>query len=660
MDWQDSGASSLKPLSDAELATALSGLDTEAAMALLEQQTELRKQQQALEELARQHKQLLDAEAAQAEPEAIEQLSSEELIGFTEEPFEDVAIEVAKSVEEPEAEIDIAASLNALYGAASVPVEPSSNVSTEVENVEQLITEIDEEAAQPEITDHLVDDLILQFGGKDDETEVAAVAPKVKKQRTERVPKAARAEGRSAWSLIANWNGSGALVVALLCGYSFAGFQTSLGSLLLGGFVAFVILGLFFAFGALAARRGKSLQQILARAIFGVSGNVIPATALLLTRLVGLAVALMSAALAINVVLPQLGLSQTFDVNVGGLETQVPGNILVAVAIAVLAGAISLLQGKALEITRVVLASLTAAAVLGVIAFAELSGLTSYRANFGYDLTSSLQLASLLVVTFGLLFATSSADENSRIRPTTVVPKFLAAGILNWLVAGLTSLAAGYALAKMSNQSPVLFGVNMVLAVLGIFAIATVFAQTSNMLVGLRIPKAKLWLRIIIVAIVIGFGSWLYLGFTAEVIWQAMLELLPVAGVPVAAWLGIFTADVVVRRTDYHLVSLEKNYGFYRGWNFANLFGWLLASAIGFGLIKSAFPMLTWVGYLTNLLGISDWLSVANLGIWAALAVGFVVPLISGIPRIKRQEAETLAIEARRQELKDVVGEFEV
>lgn len=639
MDWQDSGASPLKPLTDEELAAALQGLSTEAAMKLLEEQAELRNKQAELEAVVKQRENLL------AKEEILEQTPAEdfpEVVKPAEVTHGDFTLDLGYIEEiepQPTAETqpeDIAASLNALYGAASVQDVPA------VAAVEEIITEAEESSKQ---NSNLVDDLILQFGGEEDEPEVTP-AKKVK----------IRQPGRSAWSLIANWNGSGALIVAMLMGYTFAGVGNTLGSLAAGGFVAFVVIGLIFAFSALAARRGNAYQQILARSAFGVTGNVIPATVLLIARIVSVAIALLCGALAVGVLLPGLKLSGSFDIALGSNLVPVP--LVVTAGLLVIVTALAWIRGKAIEVARVVIMFLSLGLIVAVFAIAEIQQRTDYRESFAVDLYPSLSLASSLIVVFGLLFAITSGDENRRIRPTTVIPKFVAAGLLNWTLAGTAALAAGFVLATLDLASVAMLPVAVAIAVLGVFSLATLIAQTSNQLVGLRIPEPKLLLRIAISLLILGIAVWLYLTFSTDVIWQSLWQLLPAAGTPVAAWLGIFTADVLLRKTDYHLVSLDKNYGFYRGWNFFNLAGWLLATALGLGFIKSDISWLSFTGYLAHLFG--EQLASANLGVWVSLVFGFLVPIIFTIPRIRRQEAETLAIEARRQELSEVLGEPEL
>lgn len=666
MDRQDSGASPFKLLTDEELGQALAGLSTEAAMQLLEEQAELRRKQAELDAVVKQRDALLAVEeesqiapVAQAQPVSVQPLDVEPAPEQHAEPdvtFEQVFSgshpvfdlptvpsllpeptqpQTPAQVSEPE---DIAASLNALYGAGSVSG-----------SAEEVATEIEEHEAQAK-PESLVDELILQFGGEEDEDAASAKTQKIK----------VKAAGRSAWSLITTWNGSGALIVALLIGFSFAGSGRSLGSLLLGGFVAFVVLGLAFAFSALAARRGNALQQVLARAAFGVTGNIIPAVVLLVARILGVAVALMSASLAVNILYPQLAFTRSISFNLAAVKIDLPSMVIVAAAMLAVITALSWIRGRALEISRTLVTIVTLCLTVAIVVIAELQQKVAYRANLGFDLFEALGLASSIVVVFGLLYATTAADENRRIRSTTIVPKFLAAGILNWLISGSLALVAGFALASLDLNQTLLLPIAIVVSVLGLLSLATMIAQTSNQLVGLRAPEPRALTRLLLAVIILAVAVWLYMTFDASTIWQSLMQVLPLAGVPVAAWLGIFTADVMLRRTDYHLVSLDKNYGFYRGWNLMNLLGWIAATAVGLGLIKSDVSWLAWNGYLADLLALEPQLLFANLGIWVALGLGFLIPVITGIPRIRRQERETLAIEARRQALIEVIGEPEL
>jgi hypothetical protein len=117
----------------------------------------------------------------------------------------------------------------------------------------------------------------------------------------------------------------------------------------------------------------------------------------------------------------------------------------------------------------------------------------------------------------------------------------------------------------------------------------------------------------------------------------------------ILAWAGIFAGDVAIRRIAYHEVSLARDYGFYRAWNWTNVGGFILAVVVGLGLVGSAEGPWSWMGYLSD-----DYL---NVGIYISPMVGFLFPILFGRKRIKLQEQEVLKIESRRNDLVDVDAE---
>ena len=83
--------------------------------------------------------------------------------------------------------------------------------------------------------------------------------------------------------------------------------------------------------------------------------------------------------------------------------------------------------------------------------------------------------------------------------------------------------------------------------------------------------------------------------------------------VPVAAWSGIFVSDVLIRRIAYHEVSLSRSYGFYKAVNITNTAGWLLAVALGWGLLKNDLREFQWLGYLADLTTNAEFLGTEQL-----------------------------------------------
>ena len=110
--------------------------------------------------------------------------------------------------------------------------------------------------------------------------------------------------------------------------------------------------------------------------------------------------------------------------------------------------------------------------------------------------------------------------------------------------------------------------------------------------------------------------------------------------VPVAAWVGIFGAEMMLRRRGFDAGALLRRGGVYPAVRWGNLVGMLVITALGFGLTSAALPGLDWQGYLFPLLGVAggDPLAASDVGVLAALGLGILLPLVTAVPTIRRQE----------------------
>ena len=112
-------------------------------------------------------------------------------------------------------------------------------------------------------------------------------------------------------------------------------------------------------------------------------------------------------------------------------------------------------------------------------------------------------------------------------------------------------------------------------------------------------------------------------------------------GVVIAAWAGVMLAEVVMRRRDYDEKALFTPDGVYGSANWEAVALVLVGSIVGWGLVvNSAASWLTWQGYLLGPLGgrTGAW-AFANLGVLAALLIGFLGHLLLGRARVTAQEA---------------------
>jgi NCS1 family nucleobase:cation symporter-1 len=135
----------------------------------------------------------------------------------------------------------------------------------------------------------------------------------------------------------------------------------------------------------------------------------------------------------------------------------------------------------------------------------------------------------------------------------------------------------------------------------------------------------------------------IYVVFIAKASFLAQFEgFLITLGVPVAAWLGVFLADLLLRRRDYvegDLYDARGRYGDIRAWPLALL---ALGTAVGWGLVtNTSAGWLSWQGYLLGPLGLGGkaghW-SGADLGVVAAIVIGFLGTLLTRA-EVRRQES---------------------
>ncbi len=111
-----------------------------------------------------------------------------------------------------------------------------------------------------------------------------------------------------------------------------------------------------------------------------------------------------------------------------------------------------------------------------------------------------------------------------------------------------------------------------------------------------------------------------------------------------AAWCGIFLADLVLRRGRYAEAELfDAARPLRRGQRRRAVVTLVVATVIGWGLVTNTYASwLSWQGYLLQPFGLGGrdgaW-AYANLGVLAALVLGFVGYLATSSGRVRRQQA---------------------
>jgi hypothetical protein len=332
---------------------------------------------------------------------------------------------------------------------------------------------------------------------------------------------------------------------------------------------------------------------------------------------------------------------------------------LTLIAVIILAAVLAALKVKASLMIQISIGALGLFAI-GLVVTKTPASVSTLFVNTNSSWWATLGAALLIFAGFGGLWANSAADFTSGIAASASgfrTFSFTALGLLVPLVSG----SFGILLAQSESQAKVWFGAIgfagwqlsvaeglLVISLIG-WAILSV-SSLGNSLAGLGLRLSRAWLLALAAAlvsataIVADFGN----------AWNLLFEMLPVLGVPLLAWTGLFTTEVLIRRMAYHEVSLQHGYGIYRSINWLSISGFIVAVTIGLGYVQSSYPWFTWAGYLIKYSGGSTFWHESQLGLGIAFLIGALTPVAFGISRIKRQEAEMQAIENRRLDLNDV------
>jgi purine-cytosine permease-like protein len=232
--------------------------------------------------------------------------------------------------------------------------------------------------------------------------------------------------------------------------------------------------------------------------------------------------------------------------------------------------------------------------------------------------TFGASLAPLLLLVFGLLLAGSSAK--------------LSAGIAADPIGALTTILPTWFLVPFA-----------VVAVLGLVGGAVLDIYSSGLALlsaGIKIPR---YVAAFVDGVLMIAGS-IYIVFFADDFLGQFMGFLTTLGVPIAAWCGIMLADLALRRRDYDEGDLYRPTGRYGDVPPVPLLVTVAATALGWGLVtNSAAGWLDWQGYLLDPFGLGgksgSW-AYANLGVLAALVLGFLGTLALSRTRVRAQEAQ--------------------
>lgn len=448
------------------------------------------------------------------------------------------------------------------------------------------------------------------------------------------------------------WCASNISVLAVSYGAFVLGFGIGLWQAIVASVVGAVLSFFLVGLVSIAGKRGSAPTLVLSRAPFGRWGNILPGL-VSYVLLVGWETVLVAlSTLATATVFERLGWSH-------GNTTKVVAFVVVA-AVIVLAGIMGF------DLIMRLQKYLTIALIIVTVVYVALTWdhihLDTLRAipNGG---TSAVIGAGVLVMTgFGVGWVNTGADY-SRYLPrgsstASVVwwPTFggsLPVVVLvtyGILLAGssqkLSDAIGSDPIGALTTILPTWFLLPFaIVAVLGLVSGAVMDIYSSGLtLLTLGLPAAR-WVAAAIDGVLMVLGAIYIVWISSSDFIYVFEGFLITLGVPMAAWCGVFLADLLLRRRDYDEAALFDVRGRYGAVGLPAVVSMVVAAVVGWGLVVAPFGSkgLGWLGYFLEPFGLDGktgtW-AFANLGVPVALALAFVGYLLLGAWGVRRQERE--------------------
>ena len=446
------------------------------------------------------------------------------------------------------------------------------------------------------------------------------------------------------------WFGANVSVLAISYGSFIVGFGISFWQATIAAVVGIVLSFALCGVVALAGKRGSAPTMVLSRAAFGVTGNALP-TFLSWVLLVGWETVLVSlSSLATATVFEELGWG-------GGDATKVLGFVVTAmlvVAAGVLGFDVIMRLQTWITIATIVLTIGFIALTLDEVDWDKVSGASSGSTQ------SFIGALALVATGFGVGWANAAADY-SRYLPRASSGR----GVFGWTTFGgaaapVVLTVFGIMLALSSTKLSDAIAIDpigalttllptwylvpfIVVAVLGLVGGAVLDIYSSGLALLTLGIKVRRPVAAAIDGVIMCIGA-IYAVFIADNFIGPFTGFLITVGVPIAAWAGVFVADLLQRHQPYADAELYDPRGRYGAIHWPGVILVVLGTFVGWGLVTNTFASwLDWQGYLLEPLGLGSkvdgaW-AYANLGVFVAFAIGFLGWLLLGRSVVARQES---------------------
>ena len=446
------------------------------------------------------------------------------------------------------------------------------------------------------------------------------------------------------------WFAMNASIVSVGFGATLFSLGMSLRQSLLAVLVGVAVSCLPLGLGTLAGKRSGQPTMIISRAAFGVVGNIVPALLALVTRIFWGAVLLWLLATSAAFVLIGAQLGGPF-----GYDQLVLVGLGAGFAIALF---VAFFGYTMLARFQLVISIFSFILIIGlmVMTWSEIDLPTAVSVPDGNWLLA-VTGAVLVFSYLGLAWAQSGSDLARYQRVGSgagrsmvwsvfgaSLPPFVLIAYGALLAASNPTLASGLLdrpLDVIAGLLPIWYPVPLIAAIaLSLISGVVLSLYSSGFAIqGVGIGLPRHWATFVSGLLVVGL-AWFLTTLNVDLA-GIFRDVATTIAVPVAAWAGIFAADTMIRNRLYHEESLLARGGIYPTIHWVNLPMFFVITGIGFGFTTATVSVLSWQGYLFPYLGVSvdSIFAATDLGVFIALLLGIVTPIIAGIPGVRRQES---------------------
>ena len=458
------------------------------------------------------------------------------------------------------------------------------------------------------------------------------------------------------------WLGASATLVPIVLVAVLIGFGLSATAVLVDLVVGYLVAGVIIGVAALAGKRSGLSTSVISRAVFGVWGNSIPLTVLFIARAAITALVLSVFTFLLDGLDARIPAFDTVLFSAIGINLTV--GFLVQLSVLTLVGALTLLKGLASRTIQVMISLISVALVIESLLGLPFGKLAlSAPGNLGIFSKESIAGIALVAMTSLTLWLGIAPNLSKSIpmkqrgfnvfgfvlAANFVVPAAIGVVVLFWLGNSTVGLIESVAALPQWSSGALVSGVVISLIYITLLNLKT---ASLDLVALIRLKSngiATLLSFVSVVALLVLFAQQ-----PDSQRLEYLVNVFVFVSALLAGWMGMFVADVSLRRIAYHELSLNRSYGFYKKFNWLSIVIWFASIAVAIALVPVNLLGFSFFGFALPLVGLEASLGSAAIGLAITVLFGALVTVAARIPQIRKQEREVLAVESRREQLNDI------